>query len=319
MSYGSEQMLALTVRVSSLRTLSFCAVRRYRRRALESINHDLLSDGITSENHAWFCGLTVADAHIKLDSNLIQYGFQMSDYELLSRIKSIAEFDRKITLTINQNGHPMAHLNLVSQRITHDFYALFPCDWHKKSATLDSPEMLFDGAPEPLIRAFIRGLTEGDGTFAFNLSKATLFWGLLGGSESFIDGVSNLIHEYCHIKCNKYIKTKPNGGYYYEIRVENQSQMLVFAEWLYQDKGLICNRKYDRFLFQKAIMEQCDTKDQRRAMIRMYRDQEISQKHKVHAKLMTEFFLKESKLFHFAPAFGRRFDLLRCKMKSTAD
>eukprot|EP01083_Nonionella_stella_P293144 996911_1 len=113
---------------------------------------------------------------------------------MISRLLSIVNSDRQITLWISKTGHCMARVTLLSDTMIHDVLRLFPCDHKAKSRTLLSTVALFDAINKQSISAYIRGVSDGDGTWYFDHKQASIVWSINSQSPAFIEGLVELIH-----------------------------------------------------------------------------------------------------------------------------
>eukprot|EP01084_Bolivina_argentea_P262095 443148_1 len=174
------------------------------------LNHNYLSNGIVSDDHAWFCGWTVTDSNINMQYNRIQFQLQLSDYKVLSKICQLTNCNKKITFLTRTTGVAHSLLDLNSKQLTYDVLKLFPCDTHHKSKTLPSSVSLF-AHDQSYLPGYIRGISDGDGSLAFSITQGSIHWNIKKQSEDFIAGLQQLIYKGCNVKPAIYKETTSYG------------------------------------------------------------------------------------------------------------
>eukprot|EP01083_Nonionella_stella_P099937 281277_1 len=116
---------------------------------------------------------------------------------MLSYLLSIMNSDRKITFRTSNTGTCMAHISLLSDTMVMDILRLFPCDHKAKSRSLLSSVSLFDATNKQSVSTYIRGVSDGDGSWFFDLTMAAIGWSISSQSLPFIEGLKELINKNC--------------------------------------------------------------------------------------------------------------------------
>eukprot|EP01083_Nonionella_stella_P291904 993058_1 len=155
------------------------------------LDHNYLTNGIVSDDHAWFCGCSI-DHHVSEYREQIRFNLQLQDYEIIQRILVITKCDRKLSLTTDSYGYVFARLDLKSKQLVDDLMGLVSCDSHRKSKSLASPATLLNKSPLHT-PGFIRGVSDADGSFPFHISAGLIKWELTKSSSEFIEGIQQLI------------------------------------------------------------------------------------------------------------------------------
>eukprot|EP01083_Nonionella_stella_P079360 217694_1 len=170
------------------------------------LDHNYLTNGIVSDDHAWFCGCSI-DHHVSEYREQIRFNLQLQDYEIIQRILVITKCDRKLSLTTDSYGYVFARLDLKSKQLVGDLMGLVLCNSRRKSESLASPVTLLNKSPLHT-PGFIRGVSDADGSFTFHISAGLIKWTLNKSSSEFIEGIQQLIYQECNLKtsvgCYKY-------------------------------------------------------------------------------------------------------------------
>lgn len=116
---------------------------------------------IDREEKAYFLGFLASDGHVRKNGQCCQIALQKRDEEILFRFADCLGMDRsRVKYRLHKGQFEMAELYLSSRFMCEDLKALGL--GHDKSFTLKiNPDRL----PSDMIRHFIRGYSDGDGTF----------------------------------------------------------------------------------------------------------------------------------------------------------
>eukprot|EP01084_Bolivina_argentea_P262096 443149_1 len=280
------------------------------------LNHNYLSNGIVSDDHAWFCGWIATDSHINKKYNCIQFVLQLQDYKVLSKINQITNCNKKITFMIRKTGVAHCVLGLTSKQLVNDVLKLFPCDTHQKSKTLPSSVSLFQ-ENQLYVPGYIRGVSDGDGSIAFHLIKGTVSWVLKKASEDFIAGLQQLIYKGCNVKPAIYKETTSYGTEMFILSIQTQSDILELCQWIYHDFDSnlsMLSRKYKRALLLKHVLELGLGKSARSELYRNHQQMEQLKRVQIHDKFMLSMH-ENSDVFNFQNTFKNRTDLMKAKYK----
>ena len=273
------------------------------------INDEYLSNGIVSKNHAWFCGMLVTDGHLCVNLNLIKFDLQLQDYHLLENLMQCVHCNKRISMHSHQSGNSYCSINLVSERLVQDAFLLFPCNWRSKSNTLRSSFPLFDCFKSRYYASdYIRGVSDGDGSFGFKFRDANIIWTVASNSPEFIAGLGDIISAGCNvIPCIGWANNQQI------LTIAKQVDVLIFGDWIYanlHDKTPLCRRKYNRYLLWKRILH--DNKNDRRAAMRQHKSDEILSRIAIHERVIS-LIDDPNAPFIFCNTFRNRLSVQRCK------
>eukprot|EP01083_Nonionella_stella_P079361 217695_1 len=291
------------------------------------LDHDYLTNGIVSDDHAWFCGCSI-DHHVSEHREQIRFNLQLQDYELLQRILKITKCDRKISLTTDSNGYVFARLDLKSKQLVDDLMGLVLCNSRRKSESLASPVTLLNKSPLHT-PGFIRGVSDADGSFPFAISAGLIRWKLTKSSTEFLEGIQQLIYQECNLKTSvgRDNYNSRNGHISYALNIYRQSEVLEMGHWMYSN--FHCNefdhsvsnsmlmRKYNRYLLLNDMLHGKYHKSDRAEMLKAHKLMEHQQKIKIHNQF-TQWIHEGNQQFNFRDSFKGRIDLMQKRYETSS-
>ena len=203
-------------------------------------------DTIDSEEKAYWLGFIYADGTIsssplrKDEGAKVQYQFELSlsykDYDHLLKFADFLEYDRNKVYCDNVR----CRLSVYSKHL----WNILNCNGctPQKSLTLRFPQKeLFDNIF--LIKHFIRGYFDGDGSVTYaNKNHTTLEFHLLGTSQ-FLEEVK----KYLNIDVNLNILHPEKQSITKYIQVTGKKALLLF-DLLYKNATIYLDRKYNKYL-----------------------------------------------------------------------
>jgi intein-encoded DNA endonuclease-like protein len=179
-----------------------------------------------SNNMAYILGFFCADGFISYNSQ--QIGFGQKERVILEQIKSELGSNQPIYKN-SRTGVYM--LNLNSKNMKNDLMDIYGLTSNK------SFELAFPLVPDQYLNHFIRGYFDGDGNINYKKYVVTF----VGGSQNFIDVLKVKLEE---IGLSPYISNK---GKHYRLFISGRYSIKKFSEWIYTDKTLYLERKFQAF------------------------------------------------------------------------
>lgn len=127
---------------------------------------------------AYLLGLTFADGHVNRTG--LSFGFGMKSKDLVDVVQGLIRDERE-PLIVNNNGYPSYRLTYHSTPMAKRLREL-GVPWGKKSYIMRVPSI-----PSNMIRHFVRGYWDGDGSISSSVIRAS------SRSELFLEGIRDLI------------------------------------------------------------------------------------------------------------------------------
>lgn len=213
-------------------------------------------DAIDTEEKAYFLGFLYADGCNFSPKNHIHIPLQENDKEILEKFTKLIESNRPLLfININKknpNKKNLYRLNMISKFLSNRLTEL-GCI-HQKSLKLEFPNN--DQVPDYLIKHFIRGYFDGDGSFTLYKNKKTGYYkwcACLVSSKKFCQSLKLIIKQ--KIGINTYIKKDRKGfnkltG---SLAISGKNQTEKFLDWIYKDSKIKLQRKWLKYLEHKAF------------------------------------------------------------------
>lgn len=206
-------------------------------------------DKIDTEEKAYVLGLLYADGYNNINRNSVSLGLKESDKEILDKIT-----------TLIQSTKPLQYVNISSQKKTDGFensqnqYRLVIANKHisqklvelgcGKAKTHNLTFPTEEQVPSHLIRHFVRGYFDGDGSVSNGKAPKVDIVGTMCFLESLQDV---LLHELFFSKTRLNQRHKERNNNIRSLQIGGNKQCIKFREWLYEDATIFLKRKKDIF------------------------------------------------------------------------
>lgn len=200
---------------------------------------------IDTERKAYFLGFILADGCVYFGTNKNSYRFQMNlqaqDRYILEELQKDIESDYKIQdkqFGCSKNGDPIliSLLKINSSKLCEDLMSLGVVP--RKSMR---QEMKKDLIPDKLIKHFIRGYFDGNGSCSIRKNSISLDF--LGSKTICLQ-----IDEYLKLnKINKNVLYGNKKNELYGLRINNTDNKILLYYYLYKDATIYLKRKKEKF------------------------------------------------------------------------
>ena len=210
-----------------------------------NINHysfDVL-DGKT----AWFIGWMISDGFVRDDR---RFGLKVSmvDKDIVEKFRNYIQYtgpiyEHKQRLKQTNKVYYQVSIQPTSKRIVTQFvkFGIVP----NKSLFTKFPRTIITQG-EDIIRSFIKGVFEGDGSFLLEGKQSLLFQ--IVGTKELCSDIQWCLIKYVGVKITKLTQNK-KGSNNYALRYRGKHQALRIMDWLYKNAGSnVLNRKYNKYL-----------------------------------------------------------------------
>ena len=219
-----------------------------KERSIDVVNYqnrcridETVFDTIDTEEKAYWLGFIYADGNISSEGYRFEINLSAKDLNHMLKLKSFLKGD-DIEIKIDTNKGEQYPMCRMSVRNEHLWNALnnkgcIPC----KSLTLEWPnENIFSN--KSLIRHFIRGYWDGDGTIGlYNGKYGHVFSFSTMGTQSFLEGVKNFIGIGGTLK-NANTSNRKNNAW---VLVYTTLKSRKAARLLYEKATIYLERKYN--------------------------------------------------------------------------
>lgn len=212
-------------------------------------NYNIFSE--ESERSFYLAGFIAADGCIRIsktrkNSNYINHrlviGVSKKDEDFLKLIRDTLESDHnfnyythKLSKYSNKwNDSESVKISITSEQMINDLkkFNIIP----KKSLIYTFPEWLIN---HPLKNHFMRGYSDGDGSFYFNKNNKHISWSLRGTID-FLKVYKSIIEKECKFSSKAEPVLEDNIGNY---RLHSNNFVSSVADFLYKDATIYLERK----------------------------------------------------------------------------
>lgn len=223
-------------------------IRRYLHRQNVKLNNVKLYDYdvsyfkyINDANKAYWLGFIMADGYLSKNNSYLR--LKIKDYEHLEKFKHDIQYNGPIRFEKDVDAYSVS---ICSKRLTMDLNNLGILS--NKSFSTVVPDI-----HPHLIRHFIRGVWDGDGSITYNKRKK---WSLslVSATLEFIKAIKKIIESSCG--SSGYIQTRTSnvGNKYYVLHFSGTPNAFKIADFLYNASTIYLDRKYDRYIKMKSYI-----------------------------------------------------------------
>lgn len=217
------------------------------------IRHDFFKN-IRTEIQAYLLGFYAADGSINEKRKTFRIQLQLQDKELVYLYKDFISPDARL-FTIEPkeekgrnnsiiNGHGSFGVDIVSTILVNDLVSL-GIGYNKTYSELHIPDI-----PKDLIKHFIRGYFDGDGSISGYIpneknknSRVRCAFSICGKTKSLLDEIVAFFLEN-NIKINTYYLKRDNM---YRIETGSKKEISKIFKLLYTDSNFYLTRKFKKF------------------------------------------------------------------------
>lgn len=200
-----------------------------------------------NDKTAWLIGWMISDGFV---SNNRRFGLKVSvvDKDIIEKFKEylqytgpIYKYERKLKQT--SKAYHQVGIQPTSRRIVSQLakFGVFP----NKSLSVKLPDLIAN-KNEGIIRCFIRGAFEGDGSFFLDSRQSLLFQ--IVGTQELCRGIQRYLVKYIGVGVTKLTRNRKKSNHY-ALRYRGRIQALEIMDWLYQNaEPNVLDRKYNQYL-----------------------------------------------------------------------
>lgn len=195
-------------------------------------------DVIDTEEKAYWLGMMAADGNVVTGKPIIKLAFASKDRDHLLKFRTALQSTHTITDYTTTSGHPGAKLSIASPELTEALakHGISPC----KTFTVEWPDFL----PDALLRHYLRGYFDGDGSFSVGRNPSGIpKLGLsIVGNEAFCLEAQRYLMATLGLRRTKlYVpKNSPNIR---KLEYSGRRQVSHFYHLLYEDATICLLRK----------------------------------------------------------------------------
>lgn len=235
---------------------------------------DNFFEKIDTESKAYILGFMYADGCVysKKSEKWAKLDLKSDDISILNLIAKEMKNECPIkTYTYNKNQyfsnqdkyyeftHSISRLSMRSSKIVDDLIKL-GCT-SKKTFDIKFPSE--DFVPNNLVRHFIRGYFDGDGSLSYSVRKAKygerLHFGMtFTGTYEMVVGIKQILNKFC-CDFEGDIRSRHNNGVNnFTLAINGNDILLKVCDYMYQNSTINLERKYDKY---KLLIQELDRRN----------------------------------------------------------
>jgi len=211
---------------------------------------DTYFDEINTEEKAYFLGLIYADGCNYTPRNSVSIGLQEDDMHILLRFNQELKSNKPLYFKDNKSKNPNWQntytCDIYSERISKRLIELgIP---QAKSLILKYPTE--EQVPKSLIRPFLLGSMDGDGSFSI-YDSGHITPRIKIGFVSTLDfclGFSETLRSELNVNCSLGKRYKDRDTTTRQLSISGNNQVIKVLDWLYNDAKIFLNRKYEKYI-----------------------------------------------------------------------
>lgn len=201
---------------------------------------------------AWLIGWMVSDGFIR-DSKRFGLKVSLVDIDIVDKFSNYLQYTgpfyrHKQTLKETNKIYNQVSIQPTSPKIVNELkkFGIVP----NKSLNINFPEMIINRG-EIIMRSFIRGVFEGDGSLLLDRRNSVLFQ--IVGTYQLCEGIQQQLIKFLSVKKTK-LTLNIKGKNHFALRYRGRRQATKIMDWLYYNAGNdVLNRKYNQYLFIKGM------------------------------------------------------------------
>lgn len=202
---------------------------------------------IDNEDKAYWLGFIMADGCVTKSQpnkpyNRFEINLKIEDFSHLEKLNKLMEYNKPlITKSVSSRGHisEICQLRVNSAKLCADLMK------HDICPNKTGKECIPESVPKELLRHFLRGFFDGDGTLYSD--EKNLYCSICGSSKHMIDQVKELVKE--ELDIDLYINERKEYSVpFYITGTKSQQNVKLFLDYIYKDANIYLDRKYNKYL-----------------------------------------------------------------------
>ena len=207
-------------------------------------------DEIDTPNKAYIFGFLMADGCNNKSKCTISMSLEERDREILEKIRMEIGSERPLEFLDYTNKHDFGYTYKNQYRLL--MFSTHMCKTLEQHGMVPNKSLIVELPilPSNLVRHFIRGLFDGDGSVyrgkykRKNSYQHTL---TITSTLSMCEKLVEIVEQEVKINCHIYDASNHNG-ITKVFNISGKNQIKKFMDWMYQDTDLFLQRKYNRYL-----------------------------------------------------------------------
>jgi intein/homing endonuclease len=237
----AEQLNCSQVSVSNILQRQGIKTRIGKKITYTDVNISFFKE-INSEESAYFLGLLYADGCVQMGCGAYTVSLKLKsdDQMIIEKFRNIMSPSSPIKISYGKYSYFRINRKEVCEQL--EALGCVP----NKSLILEFPTKV----PANLIKHFLRGYSDGDGTIYRNTfkNKKTIntIWKFVS-TKQFCQQTAKILKEELGISCSQFLSRPKTNDITTTLTVGGNLQSKKVLDWLYQDATIYLPRKYEKY------------------------------------------------------------------------
>ena len=206
-------------------------------------------ENVDTEEKAYWLGFIYADGWISKQKYGDYFGITLStkDIDHLHKLKESMQSTYNINSYVHDTDYKdnteYSVYKVCSKKVVADL--IDKGVFENKTDIIEPPK----GVPHNLVRHFIRGYFDGDGSFSYFVSNKNknMYQVKILGTESLLDYINDFVDDSLGFRIPRYFKRRDHQTVMsYEL--SSKKRAMAFLDFIYKDATIYLDRKYDKYI-----------------------------------------------------------------------
>jgi len=203
---------------------------------------------IDSEEKAYWLGFIYADGYISNETEFAIH-LKQEDEKHLEKLNKALRGNMQVKefikhLNVTDKDYKMCSLRVYSKKIVQDLKNKGVT--RNKSLSIEFPKLR-----KPLIRHFIRGFFDGDGSIYLHKEKNHIRCKFTCASKIFVSELNNILNS---LKIRTYIINESKTNKSKQLGITGKDSTKIFLEYIYDNSEIYLDRKYKFYYNNKNLL-----------------------------------------------------------------
>lgn len=207
-------------------------------------------DNIDTPNKAYILGFLYADGCNNKSKGTISMSLEEGDKNILEQIRHEINSERPLEFIDYSSKHDFGYVYQNQYRLL--MFSMYMCKTLENIGMVPNKSLVvkFPTLQNELVRHFIRGLFDGDGSVyrrqyenRSSYQHTLTITSTLSLCEQLVDIVENELNINCHI-----YDASNHNGITKVFTISGKNQIKKFMDWIYDESDLKLQRKYERYI-----------------------------------------------------------------------
>lgn len=201
-----------------------------------------------NEKSSWILGWLISDGFVNRGKYVFGIKVAEKDKDIVEKLKNFFCYNGPIYKIISSHNKSdkkfrQVELLLTSKRLVSRLgnFGIKP----NKSLTVKFPNLISRSRDENIIRSFIKGVFEGDGSILLENKSSLLFQ--IVGTKELLTKIQSYLIKYVGVSKTRLTQNVKNRNHF-ALRYRGRYQAMKIFDWIYKNTDFYLDRKYNRYL-----------------------------------------------------------------------